>query len=168
VRTIHKRNWFIVIGLVVAVIGYGLHNYPQLPTNPTTASVQAAPVPEQSLFTLVNLERTSRGLQPLQEVAELGASAGEKCADMVNRDYWAHVAPDGTRPENIINKYLQARLIGENLTEGYDNNPKLVNQAWMNSPEHKANILNPTYTRVGYAICQDGIQPYTVQHFASE
>jgi hypothetical protein len=75
-----------------------------------------------------------------------------KATDMFAKDYWAHVSPDGTTPWVWIRKagynYLYA---GENLARGFDTSASVVN-AWMNSPEHRANLLSSNYTDIGFAV----------------
>jgi uncharacterized protein YkwD len=54
------------------------------------------------LSSLSNQERTSRGLAPLTLNSQLNSAAAAKAADMFSKDYWAHVAPDGTTPWSFI------------------------------------------------------------------
>jgi hypothetical protein len=71
---------------------------------------------------------------------------------MFSRDYWAHFAPDGTSPWTFIKaqgyNYIYA---GENLARGYYTAADVVN-AWMESPEHRQNVLSPKYQNVGFAV----------------
>ena len=123
------------------------------------------------LFRLVNDERMKAGLQPLLRDDQLDKGALAKCDDMVAKDYWAHNAPDGTEPWKFIDDtgvtYLKA---GENLAYDMGSNSETVN-SWMSSPGHKENILNKSYTDVGYALCHsdnfigDGSKTIIVQHF---
>lgn len=123
------------------------------------------------LLQYTNLEREANGLAPLNLNPELTKAAQLKAKDMFAKDYWAHVSPDGTTPWVWIRdsgyNYLYA---GENLARGFDSSQGVVN-AWMNSPEHKANLLSPNYTDIGFAV-QDGTLTGTpttlvVQEFGS-
>lgn len=128
------------------------------------------------LFSLVNQQRAQNGLAPLARDPRLDASAAAKCQDMVAKNYWAHVSPSGEQPWQFIqDQGVSYSSAGENLATGYDTAQLIVN-AWMNSPEHRTNILNPAFNYVGYAVCYspsfvgDGGEPalITVQHFAQE
>jgi uncharacterized protein YkwD len=106
------------------------------------------------------------------EDGRLDASATAKCQDMVAKNYWAHNDPTGRTPWHFItDQNINWHTAGENLEFGYGRSSDMVVVAWMNSPEHKANILNPTFTTVGYAICPDpnlasfGAGDVVVQHF---
>ncbi len=81
----------------------------------------------------------------------LEAAAQKKAEDMIARGYFAHQSPDGRQPWDWIKdegyKYVYA---GENLAINFSDSID-VYQAWMNSPGHRANILNPNYTEIGVA-----------------
>jgi len=82
----------------------------------------------------------------------LSAAAQAKANDMVKNDYWAHVSPDGQSPWSFITATgYNYQLAGENLAYGFVNASDTVT-GWMNSPEHRANILNSGYQDVGFGI----------------
>src|SRR5258706_10350524 len=70
---------------------------------------------------------------------------------MFAKDYWAHIAPDGTTPWSFIKgagyNYVYA---GENLARGYFSASDVVN-AWMASPEHRENMLSSKFADVGFS-----------------
>lgn len=115
----------------------------------------ASNISAQDLLTLTNLKRQENGLPPLVMNDELTQAAAGKAEDMFTKDYWAHVSPDGTTPwvfiKNAGYNYLYA---GENLARGYTTAGSVVD-AWMASPEHRANMLSPNYHDIGFAI-QEG------------
>ena len=130
------------------------------------------PAPDIELTSLgqfVNDERGKAGLQPLTRDPLLDKSAQEKCDDMVAKDYWSHDAPDGTEPWVFIKKYNVYRTAGENLAYGFDSAKNVVS-GWMASEGHRKNILNASFTNVGYAQCKyptsskEGKQTLIVQH----
>lgn len=98
-----------------------------------------------------NSARTSNGLPPLQMNPILQAAAQEKANDMVANNYFAHTSPSGVTPwfwfENVGYNFVYA---GENLAVNFSDSDDVTN-AWMNSPEHRANILNTNYTQIGIA-----------------
>ncbi len=103
-----------------------------------------------------NQERVSQGLAPLTENSLLDAAAQEKAKNMLEENYWAHYAPSGKDPWGFINgagyKFSYA---GENLARNFYTSPDVV-KAWMNSPTHRANILNGKYQEIGIAVV-DGV-----------
>ena len=73
---------------------------------------------------------------------------------MVDRDYWAHVAPDGTQPWSFFARFgYKYRYAGENLARDFSSAGAVVD-AWMNSPTHRDNILNPKYKEIGIGITE--------------
>lgn len=105
-----------------------------------------------TIIALTNSERQKAGLSPLQPQAALTQSAQVKALDMVQKNYWSHTAPDGTEPWNFIEAsgydFIAA---GENLGRNFADDVALVN-GWMNSPTHRANILNAEYQDIGLSI----------------
>lgn len=110
---------------------------------------------EMKMLQLVNQERTKRGLKPLQWDPEILPVARAHSQDMFARGYFSHYTLEGKDPFDRMKaariKYYSA---GENLALG----PTLsiCHEGLMNSPGHKANILNPTYGRVGIGILDGG------------
>jgi uncharacterized protein YkwD len=106
------------------------------------------------LWSLVNSQRTVAGLPGLSLDPELNQSAASKCNDMVTRNYWSHDTPDGKSfHQQAVDSGVKFYRFGENLAEAFDSADAVVS-GWMKSAEHKANILDPGYTEVGYAVCK--------------
>lgn len=99
-----------------------------------------------------NHERIKQGLPELAVDASLTKAANLKAKDMFARQYWAHNAPDGTQPWKwMTDSGYNYDYAGENLARNFTTNGGVMT-AWMNSPEHKDNILGPHYTNVGFAV----------------
>jgi uncharacterized protein YkwD len=97
-----------------------------------------------------NKQRAKYNLPPLKVNTKLSASATIKADDMIKNDYFEHISPSGVGPGGLANKVgYEYVLIGENLAMGYFKGDAGVLEAWMNSPGHRANILNPKYTEMG-------------------
>jgi uncharacterized protein YkwD len=116
---------------------------------------KARPDLEMKMLQLVNQERTKRGLKPLKWDPEILPVARSHSQDMFAKGYFSHYTLEGKDPFDRIKaagiKYYSA---GENLALG----PTLsiCHEGLMNSPGHRANILNPTYGRVGIGILDGG------------
>ncbi len=99
-----------------------------------------------------NAQRATNGLGPLAEDATLDAIASLRLDDMFAKQYFAHVAPDGSSVTTVAKTVNYEYLtIGENLALGNFAGDKGVVDAWMGSPGHRANILNIHYTKIGVA-----------------
>jgi uncharacterized protein YkwD len=117
-----------------------------------------------------NVQREENGLPALKENAELNEAANAKLRDMFQNQYFAHYSPSGDGvadlAENANYKFL---AIGENLALGNFENDKILVQAWMDSPGHRANILNSKYQEIGVAVGKGVYEGKTtwlaVQHF---
>jgi hypothetical protein len=111
----------------------------------------------EDLLLLTNIQRQQNNLPVLQLNSELTAAAQGKAANMFAENYWAHNSPSGKTPWDFIRgagyNYVYA---GENLARGFTTAQDTVN-AWMASPDHRANILSPNYTDVGFAVAQGNL-----------
>ena len=114
----------------------------------------AANISPSEVIRLTNEKRSQAGLLPLTENPTLSAAAQAKGADMLNRDYWAHIAPDGTQPwKFFIDFGYKYRYAGENLARDFSN-PSSAVDAWTASPTHKENLLSPKYKEIGIAVIE--------------
>ncbi len=109
-------------------------------------------ITSEHIIQLVNEERAKESLSPLTRNTDLESAASLKAQDMFTKDYFAHYAPDGTSPWDFFRKvHYQYTYAGENLGMGFSDAETLV-KAWMNSPKHKKNIMNPAYREIGIAV----------------
>ncbi|NIQ79426.1 MAG: hypothetical protein GTN93_15345 [Anaerolineae bacterium] len=136
-----------------------------------TASVMAIDPrqAEEELIVLTNVDRTSNGVPALVPDDALKGVARFRSEDMVTWGYFSHlIPPDGHQVFDILDErgipYLRA---GENL--GRNNSPdyitvQTVEQAFMNSPSHRAILLWPGYTNLGTGVAEsgEGMKVYTV------
>ncbi|MEU3936335.1 CAP domain-containing protein [Streptomyces sp. NPDC029044] len=105
---------------------------------------------------LTNRERARAGLPPLAADPLLTTAAQAHSADMVARAFYAHTAPDGSRPwDRAAAAGSTRRTIGENIACG-QRSPADVVEGWMNSPGHRANILGPGFTHIGIGFAGGG------------
>ncbi|MBP6912096.1 MAG: hypothetical protein KBB88_02765 [Candidatus Pacebacteria bacterium] len=124
------------------------------------------------LVDLTNKDRAHNDLKTLALNDTLVEAATLKAQDMAEKSYFAHTSPEGVTPWHWFNEagynFLYA---GENLAVNYEESID-VDNAWMNSPSHRANILNKNFTEIGIATAE-GIYKgkkttFVVQMFGSK
>lgn len=117
----------------------------------------AANISPAEVIRLTNAQRAANGLSPVTENSSLDSAALAKGNDMLAKGYWAHFAPDGTSPWSFfLNFGYKYKYAGENLARDFGNAGDAVN-AWMNSPTHKENILNPNYQEIGIGVVEGNL-----------
>ncbi len=105
-----------------------------------------------SLLESTNTERTQKQVRELKLNQSLSMAAQEKAQDMVDQNYWSHVGPDGRTPWSFIRASgYQYQAAAENLAYGFNNSPTTI-AGWMQSDEHRKNLLNDAYHEVGFGI----------------
>jgi uncharacterized YkwD family protein len=128
------------------------------PTAKPTTAPTATPAPtsgsemsayQSQVVTLVNQERAKAGLKALQVDTLLNKVATEKARDMDVNNYFSHTSPTYGSPFDMMKTFgVKYSYAGENIASGQPT-PARVMQDWMNSPGHKANILNANFTKIG-------------------
>jgi cysteine-rich secretory family protein len=111
----------------------------------------ATDISPEVLLQQTNGERVTYHEPALTLDQELTNAAQAKANDMAKRNYWSHVTPEGIQPWAFVAAAgYQYEAAGENLAYGFGTSEQVMT-AWMNSPEHRANILNGDYQDVGFA-----------------
>lgn len=106
---------------------------------------------EQALLNLVNKARQDAGLHNLVFDMELMKVARLKAKDMVDKNYFSHQSPTYGSPFDMMKKFgINFKTAGENIAGNQTVDAAF--KAWMNSPGHKANILNANYNYCGFGI----------------
>jgi uncharacterized protein YkwD len=123
---------------------------------------------EAEVVTLVNAERATAGCNPLTVDARLTTAARRHSQDMADRDYFDHTTPDGiTFDARITAAGYPWRSAGENIAKG-QRTPAAVMSSWMNSPGHRANILNCAFKDLGVGLARNGaLTPIWTQDFGT-
>jgi uncharacterized protein YkwD len=119
-----------------------------------------------SLLSNTNAQRAANGLGALAINSLLNQAAQNKANDMVTRDYWSHNTPDGQTPWTfVVAVGYSYQTAGENLAYGFTSASDALT-GWMNSPGHRANILNTSFSQVGFGVANSpnyqGNGPQTV------
>lgn len=129
--------------------------YPGQVINIPTANTSVTDF-EQEVIRLVNEIRVKNGLNPLTYDWQLSRVARYKSQDMKDNRYFAHNSPVYGTPFQMIRNFgISFRSAGENIAKGYAT-PEAVVNAWLNSPGHRANILNAGYTHIGVGYVSGG------------
>jgi uncharacterized protein YkwD len=125
---------------------------------------------EVRLLELTNQERMRVGLAPLRLAQSLNNAAQLHARDMDSANYFSHTGRDGSQPWDRTQRTgYPGRTIGENIAAG-QTTPEQAIQGWMNSPGHRANILNPNFQEIGFGYSQNAggmYRHYWVQVFGA-
>lgn len=117
-------------------------------------SNQLAAVVSATLVDLANNDRKAESEGTLTVNAKLQKAAQAKADDMAAKGYFAHTSPDGSTSWTWFqNAGYSFSYAGENLAVNFSDSED-VEQAWMDSPTHRANILNGKFTEIGIATAQ--------------
>lgn len=117
-----------------------------------------ANVSMEALLAEANKSRVKENLPELVINQKLNIAASHKVNDMFEHQYWGHTSPDGTKPWHwLIEAEYGYTKAGENLARNFYT-AEAVNAAWMESPDHRKNILEPDYTEVGFAVASGTLE----------
>lgn len=109
---------------------------------------------ENEVIRLVNIERSKNGLGQLTGDWQLSRVARYKSTDMRDKNYFSHYSPTYGDPFKMMHDFgISFYAAGENIAMGQQT-PAAVMNAWMNSPGHRANILNPQYNEIGVGVAK--------------
>ncbi|MCX6719695.1 MAG: CAP domain-containing protein, partial [Candidatus Staskawiczbacteria bacterium] len=119
---------------------------------------------QSKIISETNLQRQQNGNLPeLKENTRLNEAASAKASDILQNQYFEHVSPSGVDPGKLVQQYGYEYIVaGENLILGNFKDEKEVVQDWMDSPGHRANILNNRYSEIGVAIVKGTYKGETV------
>jgi uncharacterized protein YkwD len=138
----------IITGLLTMSLIFSYNSF----LNSVPRSAQANIFLEEQLFIEINNIRKENNLQELNKNSELQKAAKLKTIDMVDGKYFAHISPSNRKWSDFIKEqgynYMYA---GENLAKDYENSREIIS-AWIESPSHRENILNPDYSDTGIAV----------------
>jgi hypothetical protein len=183
----HLKHWFVphkqndhrphlirIHGLaVIALLVVGVQITANMMRPPSVRVLAyASNITPVDLLSETNQQRLSHGIPALRLDARLNQSATLKAGNMFSENYWAHVSPSGIQPWYWFQKAgYSYSYAGENLAMDFDTTDGTM-QGWMNSPGHRANILNPSYTDVGFAVQNGtlvgGQTTLVVAHYGSQ
>ena len=141
------------------------------PARTASSTPQSQPAPTDTVaqvVALVNKERADAGCGPLTEDPLLNKAAQGHSEDMAARDFFDHTNPDGADPgQRITAAGYTWSTYGENIAKGQQT-PEAVMDSWMNSPGHRANILNCSFKDIGVGIHDGSGGPWWTQNFGAK
>lgn len=142
-----KVYWPYLPLLLIILLG-SLFSF--LPAKSWDVLAFASQLSNESLLKETNEERLANGKQSLSLNEKLNKAAQAKAEDMASRDYWSHNTPDGKEPwVFVIDAGYEYKKAGENLAYGFRNSEATIG-GWMNSPSHRDNLLDESYTEAGF------------------
>jgi uncharacterized protein YkwD len=150
--------------------------YLALPGTAAPASARATTVElttlDQGVLLQLNAIRKLHNLAPLTIDVSLNRSASQHSVEMGLKGYFEHNSADGTAFWKRIQRFYSSSTytywsVGENLLwSSPDVDPAQAMRMWMNSPEHRANILNPRWRQIGVSSVHVDAAPGTYQGLA--
>ncbi|MEU4196080.1 CAP domain-containing protein [Kribbella sp. NPDC026611] len=134
------------------------HTATPTPTRTTKPGGSSGPA-ESQVLALTNQERSKAGCGPLRTISSLTKAAEAHAADMVDQHYFAHDSLDGRSPfDRMKAAGFSGGAMAENIAVGYSSAAAVVD-GWMNSPGHRANMLNCSYTMIGIGYDSGQVKP---------
>jgi uncharacterized protein YkwD len=130
------------------------------------AAAPADPSAETAVLTLVNEARTGAGCDPVTADPALAAVARAHSADMRDRDYFSHTSPEGLSPFDRAEQAGVDYARAENIAFGQAD-AAAVMEAWLESPGHRANILDCDLTTLGVGVAEGTGGPWWTQLFGA-
>jgi len=147
---------------------------PPMSSRGSTAQILHLKEVEQMVFRFANDARRRHGLPSLARDAGLDVLAGEHSDDMLRRNFFSHINPEGRSLKDRLAPVSGGAFsrTGENIWRGSGQNYNdsrllagMIMNSWMSSPGHRDNILRPEYTHTGIGIGALGREILATQVF---
>lgn len=133
------------------------------PSAPVSTSASA---PQQEMLGYINTARAQANLSPLTLDSRLCNGAYLKSQDMAVNGYFSHISPTYGSPFDMMkNLGITYRTAAENIAR--NSSVLAAHNAFMNSSGHRANILNPAFTKIGLGFYQNGSDLFVTQWFTN-
>lgn len=148
----HLIRWQGIVLILVLVFGLQLMN--GLPVAGSGVSGSTTDVTAERLLEATNGQRKAHDLKPLRTSERLNIAAAMKAQDMLIKQYWSHESPAGVTPWDWFEAAgYDYKYAGENLGKGFRTSSGVI-KAWMDSSEHRDNLLSKQYADVGFAVAE--------------
>lgn len=119
---------------------------------------------QAEMFEAVNKERAAAGLKELTLNSDVCESASVRASEISSQGNFSHTRPDGSGCFTALN--VDFSLAGENIAQGQYDIGALM-KGWMDSPQHRQNILNSDFTQAGFGLYESNGMVYWVQIFVA-
>ncbi|MBU1000816.1 CAP domain-containing protein [Patescibacteria group bacterium] len=153
----HKKAHFLsweglsicILLFILLQVSFSIINY----IKPGVLGITSG-IDQKKIIELTNIERQKEGLPPVLENDALNKAAALKAQNMLQENYWAHFSPSGKTPwDFMLGSGYKFTFAGENLAKNFYQ-PDDVVKAWIASPTHRDNLLNPKYEDIGIAVVE--------------
>lgn len=155
------RAHTVIAGLALATLAAGTIATSAEAASAATAGPSAAHL-RIEVAASVNKVRAQHGCKALKVAKKLNKAAQGHAEDMADTDLFSHTSADGRSWVTRIRNAGWRNPAGENIAHGFDSASSVMT-AWMNSPEHRRNILNCSFRYIGVGYTTSGA--YWVQDF---
>ncbi len=154
-----KMGWLLLVSVPLVFGGLALAQ------SAVSSAGSESAAAEQELFRMINRDRTEAGLPELEWNEWLAQAARRHAEEMARRGQLSHQFPGEPRMrDRIAATALRSNASAENVALGQTTAE--VNDEWMHSPGHRANILDSKYNAIGVAVVRSGDKLYAVTDFA--
>ncbi len=149
----HALSHRVLALMAILVVTIKVASISFIALSPSSVAL-ASSINSETIVSLANSARVDGGLSTLSTSNLLAKAAQNKADDMLARQYFSHNTPDGATPWSFIKAVgYSYTTAGENLAIDFTDADD-VQTAWMNSPGHRANILNKNFTQIGIGIAK--------------
>lgn len=158
-------SWLKVTGQFLAVLAVFYVAYLALYAFVFPKPIQK-PSERTPLIVLINEARSEKQVAPLAADSSLDTTARLKAEDMAAKNYYGHDPNDGTQWDTIIKANRADSFVSENIARCYNSSEEEV-EAWRQSPDHYANLMDSQWSKYGTATVWDAESScyITVNHF---
>lgn len=147
---------FLLLFLIITIASFSINRLTPLLGSNGGVLGYSSTITIQKVIEETNAERAKSGLPALVLNQQLNQAAEAKARDMFDEQYWAHYSPSGKSPWEFMKAAQYTYYVaGENLARDFLQTDDMMT-AWMNSPTHRENIVNPKYQEIGIAVL-DGV-----------
>jgi len=153
-KLLHNTGIFALLGIILSLqVFLRLLEHSPLHILGFTSSITI-----DEVVRATNETRVAAGLPALSYNEKLADAARRKAANMFAENYWAHISPSGKNPWVwFAEAGYRYTFAGENLAKDFGDTSRMMS-AWMNSPTHRDNIINPKYKEIGLAVVPGTLQ----------
>jgi hypothetical protein len=159
-RAFEKTHWpylpiLIIAGILLSFGGQTGALQMALNHQKNSVLAYATSMSVGGLLNSSNAQRTANGVAGLSLNGQLNAAAQAKANDMASRNYWSHNTPEGNPPWVFVSAQgYSYQKLGENLAAGFTSEQATID-GWMNSPPHRENLLDSSFSDVGFGFANN-------------